>query len=499
MISGNVPFNPQALLQPASNATNLNISRATFPSRLVKHGFNLDTVNRRLAEMDKDPERGKLFEEVEKDGGKASFQKLLQRLIKLRPIQTQNSTVSGGSGSQSGGDEKVPSSVVPDGSKPVQQETQGPRPISRPLSIEKGLIPDDLSLNGQFARVGARFPGFLLEWDNAKGETIYQFKNQHSLGPYGPSLKTQGSVELTNCFYPSTKGDNLAGSPWQNNQELAKMTGAYMNACDGLGKHVYNGEFDIKINMRTPGNATVFKLVPHSDGLQYIDWSNKVQKLSIDGSSTDDCIALLDTGARFESRGDAPLTMRVEHRDGQHYFTVKTRSDYSPFKSADNHCDIPLPITGNALGSAKCCTDGENQRQDVKYVYVEPLKKGWFHVQFNVQFSDYSGTNGTGSPFMTFGIDDDQGVISYGRIGNNNRDSKSEPSGYHAQFGLSDTSKSSVVVRVKNPKFGEAGRQNPKWPNWVRTVPQPVSGECQPSPVKPFVSKEVFNLLKPTD
>ena len=181
MISGNVPFNPQALLQPASNATNLNISRATFPSRLVKHGFNLDTVNRRLAEMDKDPERGKLFEEVEKDGGKASFQKLLQRLIKLRPIQTQNSTVSGGSGSQSGGDEKVPSSVVPDGSKPVQQETQGPRPISRPLSIEKGLIPDDLSLNGQFARVGARFPGFLLEWDNAKGETIYQFKNQHSL------------------------------------------------------------------------------------------------------------------------------------------------------------------------------------------------------------------------------------------------------------------------------------------------------------------------------
>ena len=496
MISGNAPINPQAVLQSASNVTTM--PSASFASRLVTHGFDPDTVARRMAElMTSDPARAKLFKEIEEDGGESSFKKLLARLIKLRPIQTQKSTVSEGSGSGSGGDEKVPGSVVPDGSKPAQQKTQGPRPISRPPSIEQGLIPDDLSLNGQFVRVGARFPGFLLERDNAKGETIYQFKNQHSLGPFGPSLKTQGSVELTNCFYPSTKGDNLAGSPWQNNQELAKMTGAYMNACDGLGKHFYNGEFDIKINMRTPGNATVFKLVPHSDGLQYIDWSNKVQQLSIDGSSTDDYIALLDTGARFESRGDAPLTMRVEHRDGQHYFTVKTRSDYSTFKSADNHCDIPLPITGNSLGRAKCCNDGENQRQDVKYIYVEPLKQGWFHVRFNVDFSDYSGISDTGSPFTAFGIDDEEGVISHGRIGNNNYDSKSEPSGYHAQFGVSDTSRDSVIVRVKNPKFEHTRRQNPKWPNWVRTVPQPVTGECQASVDKPIASKELFNSLNP--
>lgn len=497
MISGNVPFNPQALLQPASNVTNLNISRATFSSRLVKHGFNLDAVNRRLAEMEKDPGRGKLLEEVEKDGGKASFQKLLQRLIKLRPIQIQNSTVSGSAIPPPESDQKVSTTVVPEDKKTERPRPMGLRPISNPLSLQKGLIPDDLSLNGEFARVGAKIDGFLVEGENSKGETIYRFKNK--LGQYRPTARTQSSVELTNCFYPISKGDNLAGSPWQVNQELAKMTGAYMNECDGLGKHFYSGEFDIKIRMRGPGNATVFKLVPHSDGLQFIDGSNKIQKLSINSTSSDDYNALLANGVQFESSGEAPLTMRVEHRDGQHYFTVKTRSDYSPFKSADNHCDIPLPITGNALGSAKCCTDGENQRQDVKYVYVEPLKKGWFHVQFNVQFSDYSGTNDTGSPFTAFGIDDEEGVISRGRIGNNNRDSKSEPSGYHAQFGISDTSKSSVVVRIKNPKFKHASRQNPTWPNWVRTEPQPVSGECQPSPVKPIVSKEVFNSLKPTD
>ena len=491
MISGNVPINSQPVFQPASNGTTKLSS--SFASRLATHGFDPDTVAKRMAEMmTSDPARAKLFQEIEEDGGESSFKKLLARLIKLRPIETQNSTVSAGSGS--GGDEKVP--VVPDESKPAPQETQGLRPISRPLSIEQGLIPDDLSLNGQFARVGASFPGFLLERDNARGETIYRFKNQHSLGPYGPSLKTQGSVELTNCFYPSSKGDNLAGSPWQNNQELAKMTGAYMNACDGLGKHFYNGEFDIKIKMRTPGNATIFKLVPHSDGLQYIDGSNKVQKLSIDDSSPDDYIALLDAGARFESPGDAPLTMRVEHRDGQHYFTVQTRSDYSSFKSADNHCDIPLPIAGDSLGSAKCCTDGENQRQDVKYIYVEPLKQGWFHVRFNVDFSSYSKTSGT-CPFTAFAIDDEEGVISHGRIGNNNYDSKSEPSGYHAQFGISDTSRDSVIVRVKNPKFEHTRRQNPKWPNWARTVPQPVTGECQTSVGQPSAAKELFSALKP--
>ena len=480
MISGNAPFNPQALLQPASNVTYLNTSSATFSSRLVQHGFNLDTVNRRIAEMNKDRGQSKLLEEIEKDGGKASFQKLLQRLIKLRPIQVQNSTVSGSASPPAESDRKVSTTVVPKDKKTEKPYVMNLTPISTPLSLQKGLIPDDLSYNGEFARVGAMKESLLVEGENRKGETIYRFKNR--LGYYRPAVKIQSSVELTNCFYPISKGDNLAGSPWQVNQELAKMTGAYMNECDGLGKHFYSGEFDINIRMKSPGNATVFKLVPHSDGLQFIDGSNKIQKLSINSTSGDDYNALLANGVQFESSGDAPLTMRVEHRDGQHYFTVKTRSDYSPFKSADNHCDTPLPITGNALGSAKCCTDGENQRQDVKYIYVEPLKKGWFHVQFNVQFSEYSGTKDTGSPFIMFGIDEDQGVISYGRIGNNNRDSKSEPSGYHAQIGISDTSKSSVVVRVKNPKFGEAGRQGPKWPNWVRTVPQPVSGECQPSP-----------------
>ena len=483
MISGNVPINSQAVIQSANNGT--DILNASFASRLVKHSVKLNMATAPLAEtMTRDLTRERLFKEVEKDGGESSFKRLLARLADLRPAQARNNVGSGSSSPPSDGGRDVSGKAASDRSRRRSSVSRNLTPISRPLSINKGLIPDDLSPFGDFVRVGAQFPGFLVERGSTKENTIYRFRNRHALGPYGPTLKASDNIELSNCFYPISKGENLAGSPWEYNPELANITGAYMNACDGLGKHYYNGEFDISIRMKTPGNVTVFRLMPHSDGLQYIDSSNKIQKWSIDNYLfVDGFIDLQNSGAKIESPGDSPLTMRVEYRDGKHFFTVKTRSDYSTFKSTDNHCDIPLKITGKALGEAKCCTDRMHQRQDVKYIYVEPLRQGWFHVRFNVEFSDYSGSSGTGSPFTAFNIDDEEGVISHGAIGNNNRDSEFEPSGYHAQFGISEASQSSVFMRVKNPRFDHARRQNPQWPDWVKTVPQPLNGECQSIPL----------------
>ena len=425
--------------------------------------------------MASDPARARLFQEIEKDGGEASFKRLLERLVQQRPAEGQAIDGNGSPQSESGQDEADKPSF--DRPRPQSSDLQF-RPISSPSSIDRGLIPDDLSLNGQFVRVGAQPDGFLLERKNKHGNTIYRFKNQQSLGRFGPILKTKDNVELSNCFYPASKRDNLAGSAWQNNPELAKMTGAYMNACEGLGKHYYNGAFDISIKMRSPGNVTVFRLMPHSDGLQYIDSSNKIQKLSKDDSTVDDYIALRDDGARFEGPGDSPLTMRVEYRDGEHFFTVKTRSDYSSFKSADNTCDLPRAITEKSVGSAKCCTDAGSQYEDVKYIFVEPLRKGWFHVQFNVKFTDFSGNNDRGTPFAAFAVNNEQGVITYGTIGNNNLDSESVPLGYHAQFGIAEASDSSVFVRVKNPEFESTYRQYPQWPGWLKAAPQRINGEC---------------------
>jgi len=489
-------------LQPIDNVN--NITGSTFANRLVKHGFDVDAVGKRLSEMVAgDPDRAKFFQEIEEDGGEASFQDLLKRLIsKLNPVgQPKDSILTANSTAPE--TKEVSGGAVPDGDKPKQNSPLHSRltPISCPESIEQGLIPDDLSSNGEFVRLGGEYPALLLEGDR-QGETVYRFRNQRVLGAAGSAPGERSNhVELSNCFYPIAKGDGLAGSTLQDNPELAKMTGAYMNACDGLGKNYYGGEFDIRIKMKRPGNVTVLRLMPHSDGLQYLDSSNKLHKLPID-SSVNDYNALLAKGARFESSGDSPLTMRVEHRDGQHFFTVKTRSDYSTYKADSNYCDIPFTGSDTPLGEAKCCTDGENQRQDVKYIYAEPLKKGWFHVRFAVGFSEYSGTNDVGSPFTAFSIDGDKGVMSLGRVGNNNHDNKSEPSGYHAQFGISDASGERMIVRMKNPEFEHAEEDNRRWPSWlVNTVLQQASGECQArASVKEAPTsweREVFESLIP--
>ncbi len=481
MISSNasISIHPPPL-QPIGNVNNLTGS--AFANRLVRHGFDVDAVSKRLSEMlAGNPDRAKFFREE----GEASFQGLLKRLIsKLNPFgQPKNSTLTGNGSALEA--KNVSGNAVPDGDKPDgDRPRQKPSlhssltPVSSPESIEQGLAPDDLSSNGEFVRLGGEYPGFLLEKENKQGETVYRFKNRHVPSP----RERSNHVELSNCFYPIAKGDGLTGSTLQDNPELAKMTGAYLNACDGLGKNYYGGEFDIRIDMRVAGNVTVFRLMPHSDGLQYLDSSNKLQKLAIN-SSVSDYNSLLAKGARFESSGDSPLTMRVEHRDGQHFFTVKTRSDYSAYKADGNYCDIPFTGIDTPLGEAKCCTDGENQRQDVKYIYAEPLKNGWFHVRFGVGFSEYSGTNDTGLPFTAFSIDDDKGVMSLGRVGNNNHDSKSEPSGYHVQFGISDAaSRGRVVVRMKNLEFEHADDKNRQWPGWLaNTGLQQASGECQAS------------------
>ena len=436
-------------MTPMASASSL--SGSTKMAGQVKPQANADSPAAGVAGiMANDPARARLLQKVESNGTEALLKRRPERLHQHQPAQVTNSISSGDDGPSSETDRDLVDKLLSNRPFPELSSFKRFRPISRPQTIDKGLGPDELTQDGKFVRLGAEFGELLVEKKTRRGDTIYRFKNQHTSGPDGITLKPRENVELSNCFYPISKGDNLAGTSWQNNPELAKMTGAYMNACDGLGKYHYQGEFDISINMRTPGNATVFRLMPHSDGLQYIDSSNKIQRLSIDGSTVDDYISLQNNGAQFEGPGDSPLTMRVEYRDGQHYFNVLVRSDVTPFKRTDNHCDFPLE-SAKDVGKAKCC-NGENQMQQVRHIYAEPLKSGWFHVRFHAQFTYYWSNSDVYDPeYINFGINDEESVFSFSSIGNNNRDSKSTPSGYHAQFGISDASDSSVYVRIKNP------------------------------------------------
>ena len=69
-------------------------------------------------------------------------------------------------------------------------------------------------------------------------------------------------------------------------------------------------------------------------------------------------------------------------------------------------------------------------------------------------------------------------TFSFSSIGNNNRDSKSTPSGYHAQFGISDASDSSVYVRIKNPDVKPAPSRFAMSSIWDDAKSQSVIGGC---------------------
>ena len=130
----------------------------------------------RLSEMvSGDPDRAKFFREE----GETSSQGLLKRLIsKLNPFgQPKNSTLTGNSGALE--TKNVSGNDVPAGDEPKRQKSplhSYLTPISCPVSIEQGLIPDDLTPSGDFVRVGARFPGLLVERErgSTKENTIYR-------------------------------------------------------------------------------------------------------------------------------------------------------------------------------------------------------------------------------------------------------------------------------------------------------------------------------------
>ena len=69
MISGNVPINSQPVIRPAVNGS--DVPTSAFASRQVKPQDNLDTPAAGLAgTMASDPARARLFQEIEKDGGR---------------------------------------------------------------------------------------------------------------------------------------------------------------------------------------------------------------------------------------------------------------------------------------------------------------------------------------------------------------------------------------------------------------------------------------------
>lgn len=406
------PMPPQAY-DRANGFNGLHRPVSTFGLRSVAHGPSDGSAYTDLAThiANGDPARAELLREIEKDGGESAFQRLVARLEES------------GAG--------VPSIHG--------RQRRSAADVSRKLtevnmagSPGQAQRADQLTGNGNFARVGNPQAGGIQEKRTRDGLVMYRF-DLNATGSAGLPEQKQ-NLELSNCFY---RANDLPSMPGLN-PELSTITGEDRNLCAGLSQSIYSGSMSIKLKADKPVSATVFQLVPHHDGRLYRN-ENSIMSCIQPESPADTYHALEHDGMEFEQAGHSPFTMNFEHHDGQLYFTVKVRASYDVFD--DNRpCDAPFAGDATVLNRALCC-DGS---QDVKYIYATPYARGdWLDVGFEAVLSDFSDKEPKRGEVKVW--KDGQLVAkTFAWIGNNNRATYGG-GGYHAQFGIADGSDSMVV------------------------------------------------------
>ena len=371
--------------------------------------------------------------------------------------------------------------------------------------------PEVMTYDKQFARVGMQSPELLTEQFTKDGSVIYTFKNL-LMNTTGENEK---NVELTNCFFDASKpgkeiGESSVGLGKRGQFKIA--SGQYLVGCSAAiaSRHYFYAEFDLKVDMGgKPGNVTVFRLLPHSSGVDFVRSDGFKGYLSPEVGLSK-YLEMKKNGIIFSAPGDSPLTMNVEYNSGEHFFTVKTRSNYATFKNPGNpRCDIPFEGKNTPLGVATCCNDpiDDNkkswsgdiytslyQEEDVKYIHVSPLERGWFNVKFYVEFSEYNSRRDGPDPLQgvaALSINNKPSVANGKGLGNNNfyaTDHRIRKNGgYYSQFGIFDASHESITVQVKNPEIRPGQyldlNQSPIWKNLLTSLKGqgliPIVGECR--------------------
>ena len=462
MISGNVHTNPITTLQAPNTSINTTAS-SMFAARSVKPESPDDLRQDMLRLAGGDEQRAALLEDVAIDGGKARFKQLLER---LRDAAGEHD-------------------------RPGNQFS----PVYAPENQLEARRDDELTHNHKYVRLGDTPPDHLQERENKAGESIYKFKTHVR---NGKSLSVTNNIELSNCFYTQGRGgerQDLIESVYRSNPGLARRTGAYLNECPGIGKYFYSAEFNANIQTKGIAGATIFRLIPHSEGLYFISAKNNIRKLNVERINVEDYDRLVDRGRRFGQSGQSPFTVNVENHNGDHFLTIKAGCDYAMFKDADNRCDIPFAGAQTPLFTATCCHEGDRQLQDTKYLYVAPLEqRGWFNVKFHMEMPDFNWKEDTavGESKVNILINGEDVVNTNARVGNNNwkaglsykpgRKNISEPAGYHVQFGIADAS-GEMVVKIQDPKIKSYPRKTlQSYAALAHQAPikyDSVSGECQ--------------------
>ncbi len=492
MIASNVSANPLASFQTVNGTQSNATDFSTFSTRAVKLQSPEALEQSLLQIAGGNESRAALLKEIGENGGKSWFKDFV---LRDRRLSVQNQADQAGDGASFTKFVFIP---VPDD-------------LDHPVSSDQ-LTPD-----GQYARVGDSYLKHLRQEreSQSSSDTVYSFKTH--VKRWG-NVHHASNIELSNCFYRKNDDDRepTVGAAFGGNLELARRAGAYLNGCSELGQFSYYGQFDVSVRIKEPGSATIFRMVPHSEGLEYLNQNNKVRVFDASrGERRYD--QLKAEGLHFGQAGAAPLTMNIESHGGRSFFTIKASCDYALYKDAENKCDIPFVGAETPVNAAVCCTGENGQMQDTRHLFIAPVAhEGWFNVKFFVDFSQFSkgrtDVRSDSESYVYVRIDDNSAVFSATRIGNNNQlhdigdkhismIGVADPVGYHAQFGIANAT-GNMVVKFRNPELKidayayQLMRPVFETPELGRRYPS-VSGECQPAPqINDEYLKVLEGLLK---
>lgn len=269
MIASNVSANPLTSFQTI-NATQSNTTNfSTFSTRAVRLQSPEAQEQSLLQIAGGNESRAALLKEIGENGGKSwlkdfapeNYSGSSQEKSWFKDFVLRNRTVSvQNQADQAGGRASLRKFVV----IPV------PDDLSHPVSSDQ-LTPD-----GQYVRVGDSYPKHLRQEreSESSSDTVYRFKTH--VKKWG-TVHHASNIELSNCFHRKYDDNRepKVGAVFEGNLDLARRTGAYLNECSELGRFSYYGQFDVNVRINEPGSATIFRMVPHSEGLEYLN-QNKV-------------------------------------------------------------------------------------------------------------------------------------------------------------------------------------------------------------------------------
>ena len=242
---------------------------------------------------------------------------------------------------------------------------------------------------------------------------------------------------------------------------------------------------DMDLFIENIGESIIFQVHGKPDRWSYRSEAGKDTFVLSPDSSADAYKQLIKDGMIFEQGGYPPLAMSIEKYKGNHMLILKARSEYIPFNTKANRCNMNYSKkTDNSR--AKCCDD----ERDVSILFSHPIGKKnnnldmigkWTNIKFEVKTSDYKGAQATPG-YVKMWMNNQMQANAVVYLGANDASERGGGNLY-GKFGLYRTSSEQpITIRFKDVKMHK-GALDPAPSEQMNATT--ISGQCSPI-LKPY-------------